>query len=517
MSEPTKFVWPKSASDYELLQPIGVGSQATIVWRARCVENSEEVAIKIIDLVNCSSGLEEIRKEIHVMSLCNHEKVVAYHCSFVTGDHLWLVMQLLAGGSCLDIMKYAFPQGLEETLIASILVQALQGIEYFHKTGRIHRDIKAGNLVVGTDGIVKISDFGVSAWLDEGGERRNDRRTFVGTPCWMAPEVMEQVRGYDYRADIWSFGITAIELARGQAPFAKLSPMKVMVMILSNPAPCLSEQEKSKYSKHFNNMIEMCLQKDPSKRPTATKLLEHKFFKQSKPPDYIKANLLAKLPPLWERAKATHPQIRKLAKGNDSTQDSEDNFWDLTTNTSSTNNNKADDITTNNVCIIDDLEPTQHPKSDNPSENNYEPFDTNLFDEEIRNSGDLINIAAPVSAVGGQKGRFLVVASSMKRAETDEGEKKGRFTVVGKGNQRHSGESVVYDASVLSNLSQQMAQLMKQSTAQQQLLETLVGTRNHEGNEEMDAMALISALQRQVALLLQENAKLKKELSSLKN
>eukprot|EP00339_Tiarina_fusa_P023234 CAMPEP_0117002620 /NCGR_PEP_ID=MMETSP0472-20121206/4222_1 /TAXON_ID=693140 ORGANISM="Tiarina fusus, Strain LIS" /NCGR_SAMPLE_ID=MMETSP0472 /ASSEMBLY_ACC=CAM_ASM_000603 /LENGTH=370 /DNA_ID=CAMNT_0004703015 /DNA_START=255 /DNA_END=1367 /DNA_ORIENTATION=+ len=208
-------------------------------------------------------------------------------------------MDYLSGGSVYDIMQHSFPTGLtDEVLISTILREALKGIEYLHSTGRIHRDVKAGNLLVHDDGSVKVGDFGVSAWLIEAGMKREGRQTFVGTPCWMAPEVMEQVCGYDYKADIWSLGITALELAHGQAPLAKYPPMKVLLLTLQNPPPALKGVS---FSKNFHNFVEACLQKDPSKRPSATQLLEHKFLKQGKRADYVKQHLLKNLQPLWER------------------------------------------------------------------------------------------------------------------------------------------------------------------------------------------------------------------------
>ena len=144
--------------------------------------------------------------------------------------------------------------------------------------------------------------------------KRTGRQTFVGTPCWMAPEVMEQVHGYDYKADIWSLGITALELAKGQAPLAQYPPMKVLLLTLQNPPPTLDSES---FSSSFKDFIDNCLQKDPAKRPTASKLLEHKFFKQAKKVEYVKQHLLKNLPPLWERVNVEIPK-NEFSESNDS-------------------------------------------------------------------------------------------------------------------------------------------------------------------------------------------------------
>lgn len=293
--------FPNTADAYQLGEMIGKGA-CGLVMRATCKPLNKQVAVKLIDLESCPSNIDDIRKEITQMKLCSHPNVVSYYCSFVDGQYLWLIMKFFSGGSVLDIMKYKFPNGLQdEALIATILREALKGIEYLHKTGRIHRDVKAGNLLVSTSGNVTLADFGVSAWLVENGLKLDVRQTFVGTPCWMAPEVMEQVRGYDYKADIWSLGITALELARGSAPLAQYPPMKVLLLTLQNPPPTL----EGGWSTPFQKMVESCLQKEPAKRPSASKLLEHKFFKQAKKADYVAEQLLKGLPPLWERTQVT--------------------------------------------------------------------------------------------------------------------------------------------------------------------------------------------------------------------
>ncbi|KAJ1557904.1 hypothetical protein HK096_004676, partial [Nowakowskiella sp. JEL0078] len=220
-------VYPMDPADYELGLPIGFGSSAA-VYIARCIPLNKNVAIKMIDLDMFERNqIDEMRREIQIMSLSRHPNLLPVQGSFVNGAKLYIITPFLAAGSCLDIMKTAYPDGLEEAAIATILKQGLQGLEYLHRNGLIHRDVKAGNLLIDDDGLVQLADFGVSSSLMETGERKGLRKTFVGTPCWMAPEVMEQ-SGYDYKADIWSFGITALELATGHAPFAQYPPIKTL-------------------------------------------------------------------------------------------------------------------------------------------------------------------------------------------------------------------------------------------------------------------------------------------------
>jgi serine/threonine-protein kinase OSR1/STK39 len=289
-----------------------------------------EVAVKIVDLEALpNEALEEIRQQIYVMQLCNrHPNIVDYHTSFIDAHYLWVVMSYLAGGSCADIMKYGFPYGLDETSIRIILKGILKALAFFHTHGRIHRDIKASNILISDKGHVQVADFGVSACLADSQQLRT---TLCGTPCWMAPEVMllawpkkesdKGPRGYGVAVDIWSFGITALELAKGRPPFADYPPSKVFSMIVQQPPPSLSTDDgasvgdsgpptptmspntRKKFSKNFQDLIACCLQKDPAKRPTAAKLLKHKFFSKNAKRDYLVNTLLSKLPPLGERVR----------------------------------------------------------------------------------------------------------------------------------------------------------------------------------------------------------------------
>jgi len=309
--------WPSSAEYYLLDRKIGQGAFSS-VHIARCPTKETNVAIKVMDLENINSSFEDIRQEVQMMRLSDHPNILRCYSSFVSGRELWLVMQLMDKGSCLHVMTMAkrmsLGEGMKEDWLAYILRETLQGLKYFHDNGQIHRDVKAGNILLDAKGNVRIADFGVSGWLINYGARRTTTKTFVGTPCWMAPEVMEQLEGYDYKADIWSFGITALELAKGYAPYAHYPPMKVLLLTMQQDPPSLKSYPDDKsvdgepFSRGFREIVRLCLQKDPKKRPNCSYLLNHKYF-QKRGKDALVAELLCRLESIGASEVETAPRL----------------------------------------------------------------------------------------------------------------------------------------------------------------------------------------------------------------
>lgn len=257
------------SSSYEVLGKLGQGAFGT-VWKARWKSTQEVVAIKQIDLESSTEDIAEIQSEIAVLAACHCEQITRYLDSFVTGFRLWIVMEYMSGGSALDLLHRS---PLTEAQTAAICREVLLGLSYLHTQGKLHRDIKAANILLTSTGQVKLADFGVAAQLSSNMSRRH---TCVGTPFWMAPEVIEQA-GYDYKADIWSLGITTIELLKGEPPLSDFHPMRVIFLIPKSPPPRLDGD----FSAACKDFIGRCLQKDPLLRSSARELTQHSFVKHA--------------------------------------------------------------------------------------------------------------------------------------------------------------------------------------------------------------------------------------------
>ncbi|NWS52632.1 MYO3A protein, partial [Chunga burmeisteri] len=276
--------FPDPSDTWEIIETIGKGTYGK-VFKVLNKKNGSKAAVKILDPVHDID--EEIEAEYNILkALSDHPNVVKFYGMYYkkdvkNGDQLWLVLELCNGGSVTDLVKGFLKRGerMNELIIAYILHEALMGLQHLHENKTIHRDIKGNNILLTTEGGVKLVDFGVSAQLTSTRLRRN---TSVGTPFWMAPEVIaceQQLdSSYDARCDAWSLGITAIELGDGDPPLADLHPMRALFKIPRNPPPTLQQPEL--WSPEFNDFINKCLTKDYEKRPTVSSLLQHDFIKQ---------------------------------------------------------------------------------------------------------------------------------------------------------------------------------------------------------------------------------------------
>ncbi|GBC02052.1 hypothetical protein RclHR1_04430002 [Rhizophagus clarus] len=283
-----RYVQKKRVRDrYTRQELVGRGAYGA-VYKGIDNENNRVVAIKVLNLDTEEDDVGDIVKEINLLSQLKHsdsQNITKYFGSFLHGTKLWIIMEYAAGGSIRSLLNAG---NLEEKYISLITREVLQALIYLHKSKIIHRDIKAANILLTEEGKVQLCDFGVAGQLTASSAKRT---SFVGTPYWMAPEVIKEGATYDTKADIWSLGITVIEMAKGNPPHHKLSAMKAIQLIPKTPPPQLED----KFSSQIREFVSICLNDNSDQRPTAEELMKSKFIKgASKHPNGLLRELITK-------------------------------------------------------------------------------------------------------------------------------------------------------------------------------------------------------------------------------
>ncbi|KAK3573391.1 hypothetical protein QTP86_024626 [Hemibagrus guttatus] len=285
--------------DFELIQRVGSGTYGD-VFKARKISTGELAAVKMIKL-EPGDDFSIIQQEIFMVKECTHHNIVAYFGSYLCREKLWICMEYCGGGSLQDIYHVTGP--LSELQIAYMVRETLQGLSYLHSKGKMHRDIKGANILLTENGAVKLADFGVAAKITATIAKR---KSFIGTPYWMAPEVaaVEKNGGYNQLCDIWAVGITSIELAELQPPMFDLHPMRALFLMSKSSFQPPKLKDKIKWSSSFHHFVKLSLTKNPRKRPTAEKLLMHVFVAQPGLSRRLAVELLDKMnnpdnPPLY--------------------------------------------------------------------------------------------------------------------------------------------------------------------------------------------------------------------------
>ena len=294
---------------YKIIQKVGQGNYGS-VYKIQKIKTGEIMAAKICKIE--SNNSESFKREINMLKQCDSPYILKYYGSYVKNNIIWIVLEFCEGGSLLDIMRITNEYYTEKE-IASLIKMVLKGLQFLHAQKKIHRDIKAGNILLTDEGVIKLGDFGVSAQLTNSISKKISK---IGTPYWMSPEVISQ-KSYDSKCDIWSLGITCIELAEGEPPYSEVRTFLVMKKILNNPPKGLTKPEL--WSKDFNDFVRKCLTIDPEQRPTATQLLNHDFIRNNDQGKGIIIQRLMKAMPLINKMREEiNEEEKKRNKDKDS-------------------------------------------------------------------------------------------------------------------------------------------------------------------------------------------------------
>lgn len=251
---------------YHKGRKIGEGAGG-VVYEGRD-NKGKKWAIKIADI----SELDNIKTEIAIQKMSEHENIVFYKETFCFGNEIWMIIELMSGGALVDLVDTGV--SWREPEIAYVCREMVKGLAFMHRQHRLHRDIKSDNVLVSLKGEVKLADFGFAVGLTA---ENSKRKSIVGTPYWMAPELIRGL-SYDAKVDVWSTGITAIEMAEGQPPYINEQPLRALLLITVNPPPTL--KETNRWSNEYNHFLKACLTSDPSKRAAMEQLLLHPFMLQ---------------------------------------------------------------------------------------------------------------------------------------------------------------------------------------------------------------------------------------------
>ncbi|RPA71047.1 hypothetical protein BJ508DRAFT_110855 [Ascobolus immersus RN42] len=307
---------------YKLLDMVGKGSFGA-VFKGIDTQTKQIVAIKVLNLDQPgTSDLEDAQKEIAMLTNLKQSEcvnVTAYYGCFLMGPKLWVIMEFCGGGSVRTLAK---PGKIGEKYIVVILREVLVALQYIHRLGIIHRDLKAANILINNDGRVQICDFGVSAQLSNVGGKR---KTLVGTPWWMAPELIKGT-DYDYKVDMWSLGITLLEMANGRPPHSHEDAGRALMLIPTQPPPRL---EGGEWSQGLRDVVALCLNEFPKDRPTAEELSKHRYIKACRTPTTVLRDLIARFEAWYKTSGVRQSFFFGQGPNTDTAEDEWDDDWDF--------------------------------------------------------------------------------------------------------------------------------------------------------------------------------------------